>query len=328
MSRRPAILDELPPDVRVEEGPRSFLAVRSSAAEALGRAGFDGSGGEVTQVAGESGRRPLREIRQDDARFLVRRLHHGGLLRWVTGDRYADPARPFQELLVSQRLTEAGIPTPEVVAARAIRARGPLGPVGRVGWYLDVVTRRVDGAQDGGVWLERLRRGDLDRVQRATILRALGTLVGELHRLGLDHPDLQQRNLLVRAPAAGERSPAVWVLDLDRAALRTPLPEENQVAQLERFLRAVLRQEAGGRACLAATDFARFLAAWRAARGPSGTDPDSASSARADRRRMVRAVLALQRRTRGSHAASGALERVFGASPAERDRRSPDAGDA
>ena len=107
------------------------------------RLGFGPESDGRLEDSGLSGRHPMKQLDADGERFLVRSFHHGGLLRPVTGARFLDPERPFRELCLSHELNKAGLRTPQVVAARARIARG-------VGWYLDLVTRRVEGSLDVG----------------------------------------------------------------------------------------------------------------------------------------------------------------------------------
>ena len=119
-------LPELPAGFTVVEGDRGVMACRTEDAEALRTAGFgpDGThradGGSVLLDAEESGREPLGRLEVGGRTCLARRFTHGGLARAVTGRRFRDPSRPFDELVLSEALRERGVPTPRVVAARAV----------------------------------------------------------------------------------------------------------------------------------------------------------------------------------------------------------------
>ena len=52
----------------------------------------------------------------------VRKYHHGGLLRGLTGDLFFFGSRPLQELVATEEARAAGVPTLEILAA--IRERG------------------------------------------------------------------------------------------------------------------------------------------------------------------------------------------------------------
>jgi hypothetical protein len=140
-------------------------------------------------AADVAGRRRLFELEIGAERFLVRRFTHGGLLRWLTGARFLDAERPFREIVLSERLRAAELPTPLIAAARARR-------LGGAGWSLEVVTRRIEGSIDLG----RVLAGEVGslRPARATrLLAGAGRLVREMHEAGFFHADLTPRNLLV-----------------------------------------------------------------------------------------------------------------------------------
>lgn len=253
-----ASLRELPPEFVVRRGGRGVLAVRADLEAALAAEGLtpDGGGGRPSELAG---RGPLRELEAAGRRFVLRPFRHGGLLRWLTRERFADPARPFRELCLAHALAAAGIATPAVVGARAVRA-------GALGWRLALVSERVPAARDLGLALEQAREGGLARAERSRLARAAGELVGRLHALGLWHADLQPRNLL-----EGGEPARLWVIDLEGSVLG-PLDDARRRANLRRLWRAARRREARGRSFLARGDWARFLRAYGAACGRSWRD--------------------------------------------------------
>jgi 3-deoxy-D-manno-octulosonic acid kinase len=303
MPRWPA-LAQLPAGFLVEESPDGVLAVRAEFAGALREQGFRAAGGEAPPASDLAGRRPLGELRAGAARLLVRRFQHGGMLRWMLGRRFADPQRPFRELALSARLQQLGIETPRVVAARARRA-APFG------WALDLVTLRVEGAQDLAEWLEALREGRASERARRAIPRAVGACVGRFHAAGLWHADLNPRNLLLAGDALEHGTAAVLVLDLDRSALRPPLPDERRSANLARLLRAVLRREGRGAPFLHRADYARFLAGYLAG---AGRPPSELGTA-------WRGVRVAFERSAGVHRLWWRVEEAFGGGPEGRDGR-------
>lgn len=249
-----AVLRELPAHFEVVSNRRGVLAVRRSALSALRSAGFDVESDGAARPSDLGGRTPLLEIDGGGARFVVRSFTHGGLLRWLTGRRFFDPERPFRELLDSERLARAGVPTPVVIAARARRA--PFA-----GWHLTLVTQRVETAIDlGRAWSEAS-----DPVRRV-LLVAAGNLVARLHALGFVHADLHPRNLLVEecADAAQAR---LLVIDLDRSTWRRSLSAAERRANLCRMLRYAVREYGCN-----ARDCARFLRAYQPDRAARHAD--------------------------------------------------------
>lgn len=250
-------LPELPPGYEFVRGRRGIIGCRAADMEGLLAAGFQPDGtrkSESLPDAAEAGREPLGLLEVNGTACLARRFTHGGLARALTGARFKDPARPFAELLLSERLRSLGIRTPRVVAARAVRSSP-------VGYELTLVTERAPGVQDLGWLLGEVRRGGAParRLQRA--LGAVGELIGELHRVGFVHADLQPANLLVDAKDPG--APAATI-DLDRSRFvgDGPLTAVLAQANLGRLWRHVARREREHGAVLSRTDRLRFLVAY------------------------------------------------------------------
>lgn len=297
-------LARLPGAFRVERCEGSVLAVLAELQPSLAAVGFTAAGGPELEDSDLAGRRPMGEIRLGEERFLVRRFHHGGLLRWLTGRRFADPERPFRELLLSAELAARGVPTPQVVAARA-RALRPFG------WRLEIVTRRVEDVWDAAEVLEALRAGELGLGARRRFFDGLGALVGRLHHLGFLHADLNPRNVLVDRGLGGSEEPRFWVLDLDRSGFVPRLDDPARRANLRRLLRAVRRRERRGRAFLGPADALRFLLAYGEVLGRPGWRW----------REDITAVSAGVQRSERWHRLTWRAEALFGGGPEGRDGR-------
>lgn len=248
--RSPSVTTELPSGCEVVGGRRGILAVRSEYAEALRAARFGPDGDEGLTTSDLRGRRSLEEFTHADARFLVRRYHHGGLLRFLTGARFLDSERPFRELSLSEFLTSRDIATPLVVAARAVRGVGG-------GWKLTLVSRRIEGVVDLAAVLEEVRGGAVPFRSRAQLTQALGELVGRLHEVGFLHADLHPKNVLVER---GERGPRLWIIDLDGSERRASLTDDERRDNLRRLLRSLLRPRGDRAPVLTRGDARRFLA--------------------------------------------------------------------
>jgi tRNA A-37 threonylcarbamoyl transferase component Bud32 len=289
---------ELPPGYALERRGGAVRAAPTELAAALDAAGFgvDGDRGELPD-SDLSGRSALGQLEVGGRRLLVRRYRHGGLLRWFTGARFADRWRPFRELCLAHRLRALGLPTPEVVAARARRA----------GWLpghrLDLISVRLEGARDLATEMELLRSGGATVRHRQQVTAALGRLLGELHRAGLAHADLQLRNLL-HVPRATSAVPELWIIDLDRSQLAASLAPAARAANLSRLVRNALRRDGRGRPVLARTDLARLLRAYSA---PESWRP------------WWRAVVSHLAKTGFRHRLGWWLEARVGADPARRD---------
>jgi tRNA A-37 threonylcarbamoyl transferase component Bud32 len=277
--RPPSLTIELPSRCEVVVGRRGILAFRGEAAEALAAAGFGPDGGEVLETSDLHGRRSLETFSHEGERFVVRRFRHGGLLRFLTGDRFGDRERPFRELVHSDFLAARGIGTPRVVAARALRA-------GWWGWRLALVSRRVEGAVDLAEVLSGLAGRASSPSERRRLATALGELVGRLHAVAFLHADLHPKNVLVEETSEG---PRLLILDLDRSRQGDSLDEEERRDNLRRLFRSVRRRQAGTRYPLNRGDFRRFLASYLPAAGREGASwrEDWEAIRRKDERRSL-----------------------------------------
>jgi tRNA A-37 threonylcarbamoyl transferase component Bud32 len=284
------ILEGLPEDYAVERGDAGVLAVLRDCAPSLRAAGYGLDSDGATRTSRLSGRRPLLELPTPAGMFLIRRFSHGGLLRFLTGERFRDASRPFRELAAAASLARAGVNTPQVAAARARAAPG-------WGWNLEIVTRRVEDAIDLDGVLAAAREQRVPREVLRRLARATGKLVREMHDAGCFHADLTTKNLLVERGALAGGSSRMWVLDLDRARAGSSLSPEERIANLTRLHRYVWRRERMHGAALSRTDLLRFM---------EGYEPELEKRAAASRR-----VLADHARNLQWHALGWRIESLF-----------------
>lgn len=177
----------------------------------------------------------------DGGRWVVRHYHRGGAVASLLGDRYprVGTPRPVRELRVGRMLEARGVPTPEHVAAAVY-------PAGI--WYRgDLVTRYVPGSRDlARVLFGRsdFGAGDGDDPAAPPVaeaaMAAAGRLLRRLHDAGLDHPDLNLKNVLLAGP---DPDPRALVLDLDRARIRKRLSPARRRRMLDRFWRSARKWE-------------------------------------------------------------------------------------
>ncbi|HSK21492.1 MAG TPA: lipopolysaccharide kinase InaA family protein [Longimicrobiales bacterium] len=170
--------------------------------------------------------------------WLVRHYRRGGAIARVLHDEYlrAGEPRPLRELHASIIARARGVDTPEIVAAIAYLA-GPL-------YRADLATRFVAGSRD----LATVTFGSDDDLRAADIAaawHAAGRLLRVAFAAGIEHADLNLRNILI-ADAAG--APRALLLDLDRAVIHeravTTAVRSGMLARLHRSRRK-LEQAAG-----------------------------------------------------------------------------------
>jgi aminoglycoside phosphotransferase (APT) family kinase protein len=171
-----------------------------------------------TPVQAGLGRGAVRLLTLNGRTFVCRQYLHGGLFRAVTGDRFASGDRVKREAEVLRYLGEKGFPVVKpfctIIEQRAFFRK------------LYLVTYLEDGSD-----LLKFLNGATPGARLRTI-RALAGLMWELHRLGVFHPDLHIKNVLVK-PGGG-----LVFLDFDRAERRAPTRDDAEwmLWRLDRFV--------------------------------------------------------------------------------------------
>tara|TARA_R110000796_G_C14568526_1_gene435564 strand:+ start:22 stop:729 length:708 start_codon:yes stop_codon:yes gene_type:complete len=135
--------------------------------------------------------------------WVLRPYRRGGMAAKLSEKRYlwtgAERTRAFLELRLTAALFEQGLPVPRPVA----------GCVTRYGLTYEaaLITVRIAGAK---ALAELLVNDQADEA----LLHRVGVMIRRFHQAGLDHVDLNARNILV------DPSGAPWLIDLDRCRLR------------------------------------------------------------------------------------------------------------
>jgi 3-deoxy-D-manno-octulosonic acid kinase len=137
-------------------------------------------------------------------RWAVRHYRRGGAVAPLLADRYlaVGVPRPRREAAASGALRMRGVPTPAVVAGACYRSG--------VFYRADLVTEMVPGTVD----LAEAVFTSGGNSEEA--LRTAGQLVALLAGAGVEHADLNAKNILVAKTATG---PEAYVLDLDRCGI-------------------------------------------------------------------------------------------------------------
>ncbi|MFB9145532.1 3-deoxy-D-manno-octulosonic acid kinase [Halomonas alkalicola] len=177
---------------------------------------------EASRVTGEApGRGASLFLDADEEReWVLRTYRRGGLIARLSARRYLwtglERTRAFRELRLTADLHQRGLPVPTPVAA-AVTRHG-------LTYEAALITERIPGARALASRLETDKTDD-------DLLRRVGTTIRRFHDAGLDHVDLNARNLLV------DEHGAVWLIDLDRCRLRPKGAwQDANLARLERSL--------------------------------------------------------------------------------------------
>ena len=185
------------------------------------------------QILGEApGRGSSLFLDAGHEQWVLRPYRRGGLIARVNAARYLwtglERTRGFRELRLTAHLFSQGLPVPRPVAT-AVTRNG-------VSYTAALITVRIPGAH---TLAELLEQGTADN----GLLERVGDTIRRFHDTGLDHVDLNARNLLV--DTVGK----VWLIDLDRCRLRSSGTwREVNLARLERSL--VKFSDGGGMAAI------------------------------------------------------------------------------
>lgn len=150
------------------------------------------------------GRAPVyvATIPGSDETVVVRHAWHGGLFAPITSDRFRWPTRAPHEYAMSVALRAAGIPTTQVLGYARYRA-----------WFgfcrVDVMSRLVPNAYDLGMVVAGL----VPDISCRDALSATQALLVRLARVGVVHPDLNVKNILVVRHA--DESLSAMIIDVD-----------------------------------------------------------------------------------------------------------------
>ncbi|MEO0485610.1 MAG: 3-deoxy-D-manno-octulosonic acid kinase [Pseudomonadota bacterium] len=178
--------------------------------------------------------------------MVLRRFQRGGLIGRVVQNRYVwtglDRSRAMQELALLHWMRGQGLPVPRPVAAQVTR--------GTLSYTAALITLRIPGAEPVDSLLQSRPLGT------ATWAR-IGAAIRQMHDAGVDHTDLNCRNILVDAEGAP------WIIDFDKCRRRPPGPW--QQSNLDRLLRSLRKQAAqAGATHWTDADWAALIAAYGA----------------------------------------------------------------
>jgi len=209
--------EELPDGFRhVQEG-HAFAIVRDEGGEKIAEALLHHAGCETLSATGRG--TVFRFAWKEGCNGILRRHKRGGLMRFLSRDRYLFVNRPLEEFKIHVCVLERGVPAPGVLGVcwwrRGLCYSGALATKELPGVDLDTWLRE-EGADSGAV---------------KPVLRACGERIRAMHDAGVVHRDLQVKNLFVSGDT-------IFLLDFDRARVGTCVGNWRRMCSLLRLRRS------------------------------------------------------------------------------------------
>ncbi|OLO08669.1 3-deoxy-D-manno-octulosonic acid kinase [Salinicola sp. MH3R3-1] len=152
-------------------------------------------------VGSAPGRGASQFLEIDEHQWVLRPYRRGGMVAKVSRADYLwtglERTRGFREMRLTRALFEQGLPVPAPVATLVVRHG--------LSYRAALITERLANSQ---ALAERLAEAS------PALLADVGATIRRFHDAGLDHVDLNARNLLVSA------DDKIWLIDFDRCRLR------------------------------------------------------------------------------------------------------------
>lgn len=182
---------------------------------------------EASPVLG-SGRGAAWFVRAPGVDAVLRHYRRGGLVRFLLADCYrwrgSEATRSVAEFRLLSELHAQGQPVPRPLAAGWQRDG--------VFYRADILVERIDAARPWAILLA----ADLGAAKWEDV----GATIAGLHRVGIEHADLNVHNILV------DTRGKVWLIDFDRARRRANGRHWRQ-RNLKRLRRSILKLVGGYR---------------------------------------------------------------------------------
>ncbi|HBP23517.1 MAG TPA: hypothetical protein DEA08_37780 [Planctomycetes bacterium] len=231
---------------RIEHGG-ARVVLRSDLREALLAAGVSDPAELIARqpASDKAGRAALARVELEGVGpVLVRALTRGGLFGKLVRRLSWDPERAESELSVSATAAQQGANVPTVLAAVTRSVAG--------GYLHGLVSQELVGARD----LVAVLREEQGRA-RSRALAAAGEAIRLLHEAGVDHVDLNLKNVLIDREGRGV------VIDLDRCRIGAdPVSEDTRRRNLLRLYRSWVKLSVAEPASVAAWDPLRLARAY------------------------------------------------------------------
>lgn len=167
-----------------------------------------------------SGRNTAHFLRLEGHDLVLRAYQRGGLMGKINRSLYlrlgAERSRVFREYSLLEWMHEQGLAVPRPVAARYV----PAGAFYRA----DLITLRIPQAKP---LADVLQESELP----PDVWSGIGQAIGRMHALGVDHSDLNCRNILLDAQMQA------WLIDFDKCCRRAKGAwQDHNLSRLRRSL--------------------------------------------------------------------------------------------
>ena len=151
--------------------------------------------------------------------FALRHYLRGGYAAKLSRDKYIftglSNTRAFAELQLTYKLYAQNLPVPEPIAARVVKSRV---------WYTqDIINRKILDSTT-------LYQYIIENPDDHEVWTKVGKTIAKFHLAGLNHGDLNMRNILVT-------SSKVYLIDFDKSSLEAnETQKQNNLARLKRSI--------------------------------------------------------------------------------------------
>lgn len=174
---------------------------------------------ENTDILGQGlGRGAALIFNHQSHDMVLRHYRRGGMIGRILKDRYfgrtPNKTRAFQELSLLSIMHQKGLPVPRPIAARMIHHG--------LFYRADILLEKIPNSQ---TLEDAMRNNSLS----ASGWAELGTVISQFHAEGIDHTDLNIRNIML------DKDQKFWLIDFDKCSKRPPGSwAANNMARLHR----------------------------------------------------------------------------------------------
>lgn len=124
-------------------------------------------------------------------------------------------SRAYKELLLTQQLYNLGLPVPQPLAARVVKTG--------LTYQADLITRKLANSQTLADYLvAAFAAPQPDLITITQQLSQVEAMIRQFHTHGLNHTDLNPRNILVSLVLVPRETSNCWLIDFDNCSLGKP----------------------------------------------------------------------------------------------------------